>query len=126
MNKENTEKLFTRFKSFFHPELGMQDNLMCFGFECGNGWFGIIWNLCESIEPHVKNGKFKVTQVKEKFGTLRFYCEGANDEIHSLIGKAELLSASTCEQCGDPGKSRSRGGWYSTVCDTCAKLRDST
>ena len=57
-----------------------------------------------------------VTQVKEKFGTLRFYVGAATDEHYNYIRFAEALSARTCEVCGAPGKMRGHG-WYYTDCD---------
>jgi hypothetical protein len=56
--------------------------------------------------------------VKEKFGELRFYMTGYNDEIDKLIDAAEDLSARTCEICGQPGELRDIG-WLYTWCDTC-------
>ncbi len=116
MNQANTQKLFTRFK-FFHPERPPTHGLMCFGFECGNGWFGLIWNLCEAIEPLV-DGSFGVVQVKEKFGGLRFYTTAVPQEVCDLIDKAEALSLDTCEVCGEPGEVRD-DGWVRTRCDSC-------
>ena len=55
-------------------------------------------------------------QVKEKFGTLRFYMGVAHDAIHAAIDRAEQESAVTCEACGAPGKSRNNG-WISVLCD---------
>ncbi len=55
-------------------------------------------------------------QVKEKFGTLRFYVHGGDSRAHHHIEFAEALSGSTCEQCGAPGKTRG-GGWVRTLCD---------
>lgn len=60
----------------------------------------------------------KADQVKEKFAGLRFYMSGYSDEIRSLINEAQALSLKTCEECGEPGETRS-GGWISTLCDTC-------
>jgi hypothetical protein len=57
-----------------------------------------------------------VVQVKEKFGTLRFYIRAGTDEHYNYIRFAENLSAVTCEDCGAPGKMRGRG-WYYTACD---------
>lgn len=54
-------------------------------------------------------------QVKEKFGSLRFYVYNATDEHHSLIAFAERLSARTCEVCGKPGKIN-KCGWLSCRC----------
>lgn len=58
---------------------------------------------------------FAVDQVKEKFGTLRFYCPG-NDMIYRFTSLAEGLSAITCELCGQPGRLGQHHGWYSTRC----------
>ena len=59
-------------------------------------------------------------QVKEKFGTLRFYSYGGDDYTRGVEHMAESMSARTCEECGAPGKSR-RGGWIQTLCDEHAK-----
>ena len=60
---------------------------------------------------------FAVVQVKEKFGTLRFYCSGT-DAIYKYIQLAERLSSVTCEDCGKPGKAND-SGWIRTQCDAC-------
>ena len=56
------------------------------------------------------------SQVKEKFGTLRFYIDRGTDEHYNFIRFAEYMSAVTCEQCGAPGKRRGHG-WIYTTCD---------
>lgn len=55
------------------------------------------------------------TQVKEKFGTLRFYYNGGDDVVHGIVSMAESMSAVTCERCGNPGK-LSTGGWIKALC----------
>ena len=55
-------------------------------------------------------------QVKEKFGTLRFYYTGGDEYISGLVSMAESMSGVTCETCGNPGKSTG-GGWIKTVCE---------
>ena len=54
-------------------------------------------------------------QVKEKFGTLRFYYSGGDDVIDGMVRMAESMSSVTCEECGKPGTSTG-GGWIKTVC----------
>ena len=61
---------------------------------------------------------FVAEQVKEKFGTLRFYFTGSR-EFDALVEMAEELSATTCEECGAFGSLR-EGGWIRTLCDTHA------
>lgn len=64
-----------------------------------------------------------VEQVKEKFGTLRFYTTGGDDYIHGLISMAESMSGVTCESCGNPGERRG-GGWVHTYCTPCEVKRE--
>jgi len=65
--------------------------------------------------------QIEAVQVKEKFGSLRFYVTGypVNDKtaarITAYISFAELLSSRTCEICGAPGMSQSEG-WIKTRC----------
>jgi hypothetical protein len=61
----------------------------------------------------------KASQVKEKYGGLRFYMTCGNDEVYNLIKRAEELSYETCEQCGDPGREREGNYWINTLCDNC-------
>ena len=42
----------------------------------------------------------RAEQVKEKFGSLRFYMTSENDEIHALVHEAEQLSYDLCQGCG--------------------------
>ena len=58
-------------------------------------------------------------QVKEKYGTLRFYYHGGDDVIDGMVRMAEAMSAVTCEVCGNPGTQRG-GGWILTLCDAHA------
>lgn len=51
-----------------------------FGCECGDGWYGLIHELCQSItDRYVKeeilpeNIDLLPIQIKEKFGILRYY-----------------------------------------------------
>lgn len=117
MNEKNAKKLFDRFK-FFHPERGVEASLMWFGFECEDGWFDLIWRLCEDLTKMELPEGFEVTQVKEKFGTLRFYINSGTDDIDNRIDEAEDESGRTCEWCGEPGERRG-GGWIRTLCDKC-------
>lgn len=55
-------------------------------------------------------------QVKEKFGTLRFYVDSATDKHYNYIDFAELMSGRTCEECGKPGQTYYMG-WHRTLCD---------
>lgn len=68
---------------------------------------------------------FKVVQIKEKFGTLRFYCAQTSSDIDGAIYMAETLSEQTCEVCGRPGILRN-GSWLKVLCDEHEKTREVT
>ena len=79
MTEELEQRLFERWPSWFKVTGDLHHTLMPLGFQHGDGWFPLLWRLCESLEPVVaeavkERGKpFEVLQVKEKFGGLRFY-----------------------------------------------------
>jgi hypothetical protein len=94
------------------------------GFAVGKGWYPILEILCANIQSHidwrVKQGQdiaqVEVNQIKEKFGGLRFYYSGGDDEISGMVRMAEAWAYIACEECGAAGKRRS-GGWIRTLCD---------
>jgi hypothetical protein len=65
------------------------------------------------------------SQVKEKFGGLRFYVNGAIDKHWNFISFAENMSYRTCEECGAPGKTYTNG-WHTTLCDIHADMQGKT
>lgn len=62
-------------------------------------------------------------QVKEKFGSLRFYVYGGDNYTQGVIDMAETLSANTCEECGVPGTIE-RSSWLQCLCSTCRKNKE--
>jgi hypothetical protein len=62
-------------------------------------------------------------QVKEKFGTLRFYYTGGDDIIDGMVRMAESMTGVTCEECGNVGERRG-GGWVHTYCTPCEETRE--
>lgn len=94
------------------------------GFAIGRGWYPLIEQLSHTIQSHIdsmhKQGKecpqVVVDQVKEKFGTLRFYYTGGDEFIHGAVWLAENMTSILCEQCGGLGERRD-GGWIRTLCD---------
>lgn len=59
-------------------------------------------------------------QIKEKFGTLRFYYNGGDPWVDGITSMADSMSGRTCEVCGNVGKQNSRG-WIRTLCKTHAE-----
>jgi hypothetical protein len=209
MTPELDKKLCKRFPVLYQDRHSpMSQTCMCWGFDCGDGWFEIIWQLSLAIEEELdyswlqerwflfikafargwnalmyflspvrqktyrregkgtkeepydynvldhqdpprwderivqflfgkmaKHGRFEsertalkrltfwpntgfaVRQVKEKYGTLRFYCN-STPMIDRFIQLAEELSAITCEECGKSGRLGRIGGYYCTRCDS--------
>ena len=78
MDKKLQDKLFKKYpKLFVQRKLPMTQTCMCWGIETnGRGWYQLLDCLCSSLQWDTDcNGYPQVvaTQVKEKFGTLRFY-----------------------------------------------------
>ena len=95
------------------------------GVSFGRGWEPLIRKLCEDISEILKGYPefdFRVEQIKEKFGGLRFYPGALGqdlfDPITDLISAAEQESYKVCEDCGAPGEIR-EGGWIRVLCEKC-------
>ena len=113
------------------------------GFAVGAGWYPILEKLCSNIQHHLDwkekqrqwaidfNSKASpeemkpvpevvpqvvVEQIKEKFGGLRFYYQGGDDQIHGMVRMAEAWAGIACEECGGIGIQRD-SGWIRTLCD---------
>ena len=139
LDKQLCEKYPKIFRDRYAP---MTETCMCWGIECGSGWYQVIDSLCGQIQSHIDwshksnaidlewNEKHPenqrevrpiveqviAVQVKEKFGGLRFYYDGGDDMIDGMVRMAESWAACSCETCGKPGSLR-RGGWLRTLCD---------
>lgn len=191
MRKELDEALCKKYPKIFRDRYrGMEFTCMCWGFECGDGWFDLIDVLCGTIQRHIDSrrryradtllfnralrraergdlqclmncyagttpardkdkyerqlawaeqrttatikdidSKWRkvperieqvvAVQVKEKFGGLRFYIDGGDDEINAMIDVMCEMSYRICEDTGNPGKVRS-GAWIRTLSDVRA------
>lgn len=108
--------------------------------DCGDGWNWILEDLDRKLS--YLDPDYQLNQVKEKFGTLRFYYQPSVREdikldlMDDAVTIAEMLSTSTCETCGNSSKVSNskkgveydstvglklRGGWYKTLCAGCAE-----
>lgn len=59
------------------------------------------------------------SQIKEKFGELRFYTFGNDDYVQGLIDFARELLWNTCENCGSNENIQTTKGWISRKCKKC-------
>lgn len=139
MTEDLDKKLCEKYPKIFKMRhASMMETCMCWGFSHGDGWFDIIDAACNNIQHHTDQKRKRdpwsslsddefdevhqpvASQVKEKFGTLRFYIDNADDYVAGVISMAESMSCRTCEDCGSPG-TRRPGGWIRTLCDGCDK-----
>jgi hypothetical protein len=163
MRKNLDEALCAKYPLIFKDRNeNMRHTAMCWGFECGDGWYNLIDTLCGLLTSDYRNAKSRydfikdklgqpkwsgskelitqeqideakvrldeealrvpvASQVKEKFGGLRFYVQAATDKHYNYISFAESMSYRTCEECGAPGKTYT-DGWHRTMCDIHAAM----
>lgn len=81
----------------------------------GKGWHGTV--LTAMIDMYALGWNGEVRQIKEKFGTLRFYIGAANEEVRERATGCELSTYVMCEECGSHGELRDDLGWDKTLCD---------
>jgi hypothetical protein len=131
MKLELEQELFNIAPEWFRNKGDLRASLMAFGFECGDGWFELLKSGMEWIKRHTEDTwafpdgyphDFQVVQVKEKFGTLRFYTYGDDDYTASIIRAMEMASHFICEGCGASSKIREDGGWLRNMCEDCYEV----
>lgn len=85
------------------------------------GWANLVLDLHIALTKLCPD--YRVGQIKEKFGSLRYYIFYVSrpekviaTAIKLLIAGYEDLSSRTCETCGAPGELRDTR-WQRTLCD---------
>jgi hypothetical protein len=124
-----TEQLIQKYPKIFQDYEGNPDRVNWYGIP--NGWLSIIDTLCGSIQDYIDNttrytgnGPKKPEQVtcaqmKEKFGGLRFYTNGNDDEVEGMIRMAEYMCDHTCQDCGTTEELGETSVWISVICRNC-------
>ena len=125
MNRDLERKLQARFPGFFRDLYGdPRETGMSRGCEFADGWYRLLERLCEELEP-VAPLEFRFTQVKEKFGQMRVYTSGGNEETERLIEKALEESLRVCEVCGaTEGVTTEWKRWLRSLCPSCGDAQD--
>lgn len=103
-------------------------NSRCKYMACGPGWEVLLRRLIVAIHMHLQAKpkiakNFAINDIKEKFGSLRFYYDGGDAHIEKLVEEAEFWSARTCDVCGQPGILAGQH-WLQTVCPEHKKTQD--
>lgn len=95
-----------------------------------DGWrkvFGL--QMVEELDQLLKKAnyqdKYRISQIKEKYGELRWYDNGVPMEIskeyNKLLYKYEELSRHTCIVCGEPGEIDYKKYWMMPLCNKCKR-----
>jgi len=120
--KDEEQAIFDKYPKLFRQvTLPMTETCMCWGLECGTGWYKIIDSMCAELTEKY-DGKLELSQVKEKLGTLTVYFDIIDDsvksqEIWDLLSKYVQESSVTCEKCGNKATTETINGWICTLCD---------
>lgn len=99
------EKLFkTKFPKIFRDLYGDErETCMAWGFECGNGWARLIYELCHHIQWH-QDQQYKsfVEYVKNRRMILKYMREGIITEYADAKFRHEFQSGSKERFLADP------------------------
>jgi DNA-directed RNA polymerase subunit RPC12/RpoP len=134
MTQELDKKLCEKYPKIFADRHGdMRNTAMCWGICTGDGWYWLIDKLCSQLQWNTdynnEDGRYPqvvASQVKEKFGDLRFYVKGASEVEHAIISWAETLSGNICERCGSTKDVTQTEGWIYTECPDCRFKRETS
>lgn len=93
--------------------------------ELPKGWFPLFLQMCQDISyPLAEVGyldKFRFSQIKEKYNTMRCYNFGAPEEVRNIITKYEVMSRYICTKCGRPAAYETQGWYIESFCEDCWK-----
>lgn len=144
MSPELDRKLCEKYPEIFaNRNAPVNETAMCWGFDVGDGWYPLIDMVCARLMSRVNMLRYQcaewyegeklekakqdlaeaekaipvASQVKEKFGGLRFYVESATDEQYNYIDFIESMSYRVCEDCGTMKDTMTYScGWMRTLC----------
>jgi hypothetical protein len=124
-----TEELIAKYPKIFQDYEGNPGRVNWHGVP--DAWLPIVDKLCGAMQNYIdnvtrytKDGPVKPEQVtcvqmKEKFGGLRFYTNGHDDQVDGMITMAEYLCDNTCQDCGSEQDLGMTSGWVSVLCRNC-------
>lgn len=93
--------------------------------EHGPGWYGVLDEILTSMQnAGFDQQRDKITQIKEKFGTVRVYVsfdstiKGGLERVERIIKAMNVAnkSARICESCGQPSHLVVTNGWIMSRC----------
>lgn len=149
------DRLVQQYPTIFRDWRGdPQQTCMAWGLETPHGWWAVLETACAEITAECARVNAKhpdagfcvvAEQVKEKFGTLRFYyrveyrvewaethpeapdaIDRACEYLRGVVNHAERMTGRICNECGievDPGPHDPEGYRWHTMCPRCAVAR---
>lgn len=129
MTEEKQLELVKKYPKILKDFRGdMRATCMAWGIETDDGYYdlldkcmGKMQHYCNLASTQGESVQVVADQIKEKYGTLRFYwhLEGGtrldSDIIDDIATEAERESAHTCEISGERGSLCVKWGWYKTL-----------
>jgi hypothetical protein len=109
-------ELIRTYPDWFNPESAW------WAISIEDGWAGLVLELFKDINASLtleQRAVFQVLQIKEKFGSLRFYYNPHTAAVDALVAAATEASMLICQRCGARGKLGEIHGWWATLCDDC-------
>ena len=128
MTQEKEELLIQKFPKIFSDLLEIRKEKqsvmypIMFGCEIEDGWFKLLYHLLTDIQNYIDDnniGQVVAEQIKEKWGSLRFYYRGGDDIIDGMVWNAEHLSYYICQDCGTMENVGHTKGWITAYCKNC-------
>ncbi len=101
LNPTLTANLYAAFPQLYRGRhKSKYESGMCWGFECGDGWYQVLYDLSQELSDYLAEHPeldFEVTRVKSKFGTLRFHLNYRDAQTERMIERAQQRADITCE-----------------------------
>ena len=86
MREELDKQLCEKYPQIFKNRFGSpKETLMCFGFECGDGWYNIIDILCGKLTSEYRNAKGQYEYIKDKVNQPTYGFKDNGDPVGKII-----------------------------------------
>ena len=86
MREELDKQLCAKYPQIFKNRFGSpKETLMCFGFECGDGWYNIIDILCGKLTSEYRSAKGQYEYIKDKVNQPTYGFKDNGDPVGKII-----------------------------------------
>jgi len=103
MDSHKTNELYEKFSHLYRERLApLESSKMGWGFQCGDGWYNIIYEMSRKIDKTSKEGEFApaITEIsKNEDGALYVEARNLTPLVANIITAAQEQSRLICELC---------------------------